>query len=230
MRLRVQGFTLIEISIVLAVVGLIITGVLLSGGTIFGRAGVSSLLASIKDLAAASRDFKARYGYFPGDLPNAQTYITTNGGVSAACNYPAGGTTGNGIVDTSLESDCSLEHLLKAGMLTKLDFDKANNHFVINSNAADGVRILLSYKSDTNENVIKISNLPCELALEIDRKFDSATNNNTPFLQGFVTGDSAVSIDRTTLATQTNPISAIANCIPGDDKSFDPVPTVMIKY
>ena len=215
MRLRAQGFTLIEIAVVLAIFGLIAAGVLITGGSVFGRAGVTSLLSSIKDLAAASRDFKTRYGYFPGDLPNAGNYIATNGGISPGCSYPIGGAVGNGIVDTPTENDCALEHLVKAGMVSKVDYNNALGKYVITSNVGAVVTVSLWFDSASNVNAVRVSNLPCEIALEIDRKLDSATTGNTPFSQGLVIAQDASGM-------------AISNCSPGAIN--DPVPALLIKY
>ncbi len=216
MRLRAQGFTLIEIAVVLAIFGLIAAGVLITGGSVFGRAGVTSLLSSIKDLAAASRDFKTRYGYFPGDLPIAGNYFTTNGGISPGCSYPIGGAVGNGIVNTPTESDCALEHLVKAGMVSKVDYNSALGKYVITSNVSAGVTVSLWFDSESNVNAVRVSNLPCEIALEIDRKLDSATTGNTPFSQpGSVIAQDASG-------------TPIAHCSPGAIN--DPVPALLIKY
>ena len=217
MRLRAQGFTLIEIAIVLAIFGLIAAGVLITGGSVFGRAGVTSLLSSIKDLAAASRDFKARYGYFPGDLPKAGDYITTNGGISPGCSNVLGGLLGNGLVDTAAESDCALEHLVKAGAASKVDYNSALGKYVITSGVGAGVTVSLWYDRASNVNAVRVVNLPCETALEIDRKLDSATTGNTPFNQGSVIAQDATGV-----------LIAGGNCSPG--ALNDPVPVLLIKY
>ena len=217
-------------AIVLLIAAIIGTGAMIAGRGVLARARLADLLANIKDLATASRDFKTRYAYFPGDLPNAGTYITSNGGISAGCIYAPSATAGNGIVDTSTESDCGLEHLLKAGLLTKLDYDSANGKYIIASPVGDGVRVFLSVNTATNENVVKISNLPCDVALEIDRKFDSTTTDNTPFLGGAVIAHGSVS---TTVAgvTTTNPDAPIPTCTSGGGAAtYDPVPTLMIRY
>ena len=205
---------MIEMAIVIVVIGLILGAVLISGSSVFGRAGVASLLSNIKDLATASRDFKTRYSYFPGDLPNAGTYITANGGISAGCTYSIAGNVGNGIVDTQTESDCALEHLVKAGVLSKVDYDPNTSKYFITSSVGAGVRLSLWYNPATNENVVRVSSLPCDVALEIDRKLDSATAN-TPFSQGVV------------LAWDTSG-AIIQTCISGSTN--DPVPALLIKY
>jgi prepilin-type N-terminal cleavage/methylation domain-containing protein len=208
----VQGFTLAELAIVLIIIGVLLTGVLMTGDTILARVRIASLLSSIKDLATASQAFKTRFGSYPGDLPNAATYITTNGGISAPCTYAIGGQVGNGLVDTATESTCALEHLVKAGFLTKVDFDGAN--YSINPTVANNVRLSLWSNTLTNENAVRISNLPCTIALEIDSKFDSATAA-TPFNQGWLTAQDGLG-------------AQIATCVPGG--ANDPVPTILIKY
>jgi prepilin-type N-terminal cleavage/methylation domain-containing protein len=213
MRIRSQGFTLMEIAIVLIIIGALLTGVMITGDAVLQRARFASLLSSIKDLANAAQSFKARYGYFPGDLPNANTVITGGGGVSVGCSNGPGGLMGDGLVDSATESDCALEHLVKAGSLTKAEY--RGGKYVLNSNIAAGVQISLWFNALTNENVIRISSLPCALAIDIDQKFDSTTSGNTPFNLGWVTAQDAGG-------------AQIATCTP--NVLHDPVSTVLLKY
>lgn len=166
-----RGFTLIEIAIVLTVISLVLGGVLIGGNALIERSRVASLLSKIKDLGVAARDFKARYGYFPGDFPNAGTYIIANGGISPGCNYAAGAGVGNGLVDAEMESSCALEHLVQAGLLSKVERDQAGN-YILNSGFGVG-QISLWFDGTTNENMIRITSLPCSIALELDRKLDN---------------------------------------------------------
>lgn len=210
------GFTLIEIAIVLAIIALITAAALVTGDSLFGRSGMASLLASIKDLAAASREFKVRYSYFPGDLPNAATYVTGNGGVSGGCHYATSGTVGNGIVDTAIESDCALEHLVKAGMLRGIDYDSASGRYAVAiNNWSTGTRVSLWFDPDSNVNAVRVSNLPCDVALEVERKLDSATSGNTPFTEGSVRARNAAN-------------ASIQTCSPGTTN--DPVAALLIRY
>jgi len=213
---RAGGFTLIEIAFALAIIVLIAGTVLLARDSLFGRAGTASLLASIRDLAAASREFKTRYGYFPGDLPNAATYITGSGGVSSGCNYAPGGAVGNGLVDTAAESNCALEHLVKAGMLRGVDYDPVLGRYVIAINVGTRAIVSLWYDPGSRVNAIRVSNLPCDIALEIDRRLDSATPGGaTPLGQGAVTGRDVAD-------------APIQTCVPG--ALNDPVPTLLVRY
>lgn len=228
MRRGASGFTLIELAIVVAIIGMIAAAIMLSGGGVFGRTGVASLLSNVKDLATASREFKARYGYFPGDMPNAGGFITANGGISEECNYAPGGRVGDGIVnDTETnpnppESDCALEHLVKAGFLSKVEYDASTRKYFIPSTVGAKVRVSLWFNETTRENAIRITNLPCDLALDLDRKLDSPSPDNRPFH-----GPGAVTARRYLGGGVTEPID---NCTVGNPAEYDPVPILLIKY
>jgi prepilin-type N-terminal cleavage/methylation domain-containing protein len=210
-----KGFTLIELAIVLAVAAIIIAGIIVTGDSVFGRAGVTSLLANTKDLATASREFKVRYGHFPGDLPKAGTYITGNGGLSGVCANDNGTSIGDGLVNSSTESNCAVEHLVKANMLTKAEYDSAAARYYIGVLGSTAESISLWFNSETNENVVRIRNVRCEVAQEMERKLDNATIDNTPFKGGAVTARDAAD-------------SVIESCSSGGTN--DPVPNLLIKY
>lgn len=200
------GYTLIEIAIVLVVVTLFLGGVFVGGAVVLKNARTATLLGQIKDLAAAARDFKSRYGYFPGDLPNASTFITTDGGVSAGCSYAVSASAGNGIVDTATERTCALEHLVKARMLNKVELSGGNYRIPHPFGEGD---VSLGFTSG-NENAVRVTNLPCEIALRIDDKLDNASG--TPFASGFVTSDSVT----------------VTTCAPGGVN--DPLAVLLVRY
>lgn len=206
------GFTLVELSIVMVVIALLIGSMYVGGSALIERGRVVALLAKIKDLGSAARAFKTQYGYFPGDLPNAGTLITANGGISAGCSYAAGGDVGDGLVSTETESTCALEHLIRAGLLTKADFDAATGSFVINSEFGSG-RVSLWSNSTTNENAIRITALSCSIALELDTKLDNPNAN--PLAGGFVVG-----LDST--------LAVINTCTSGG--ANDPVANLIVRY
>ena len=74
--MKCRGWTLIEIAIVLAVVGIIL-GIVAStsGKSLIGASHSQAVQASVKDLSEAIVRFRERYGYLPGDMPNASTRI-----------------------------------------------------------------------------------------------------------------------------------------------------------
>jgi len=65
------GFTLVEISIVLAVIGLIVGGILV-GQDLISAAGVRAQISQIEKYQTAVNTFRGKYGYLPGDM-NAST-------------------------------------------------------------------------------------------------------------------------------------------------------------
>jgi prepilin-type N-terminal cleavage/methylation domain-containing protein len=65
-----RGFTLIELSIVLVIIGLIVGGVL-TGQTLIAAAGVRAQISQIEKYNTAANTFFGKYGYLPGDIPSA---------------------------------------------------------------------------------------------------------------------------------------------------------------
>jgi prepilin-type N-terminal cleavage/methylation domain-containing protein len=67
-RSQTQGFTLIELSIVLVVIGLIVGGILV-GQSLISAAGVRATVSQIEKYNTAANTFREKYGYLPGDIP-----------------------------------------------------------------------------------------------------------------------------------------------------------------
>jgi prepilin-type N-terminal cleavage/methylation domain-containing protein len=86
------GFTLIELSIVLVIIGLIIGGVLV-GKNLITAAAARSTIAQIEKYNTAAETFKAKFGYLPGDI-NA-TAAATFGFVSRGAYAGEGDGNGN---------------------------------------------------------------------------------------------------------------------------------------
>lgn len=70
MRAKAQiGFTLVEMSIVLVIIGLIVGGVLV-GRDLIDAATIRAQIAQIEKFQAAVNTFRSKYGYLPGDIPD----------------------------------------------------------------------------------------------------------------------------------------------------------------
>ncbi|PKU26665.1 prepilin-type N-terminal cleavage/methylation domain-containing protein [Telmatospirillum siberiense] len=68
-----HGFTLIEMSIVLVIIGLIIGGII-KGQEVVNSARVKMQVAQIDAVRGAVYTFQDRYGYYPGDLTGRTTF------------------------------------------------------------------------------------------------------------------------------------------------------------
>ena len=112
MKTRLRGFTLVEVSIVLVIIGLLL-GSILAAQELIAGARLRSLLQQQDGLKAAYYGFFNRYRALPGDYARATTNI---GAVSANCN--AGNGNGDGRIEAgNNENTLVWEHLSRAGFL-----------------------------------------------------------------------------------------------------------------
>lgn len=88
------GFTLVELSIVLVIIGLIIGGVLV-GRDLIAAATVRAQISQIEKYNSAVNTFRGKYGYLPGDIPDP---YATQFGFAPRGQY-AGEGDGNGIIE-----------------------------------------------------------------------------------------------------------------------------------
>jgi prepilin-type N-terminal cleavage/methylation domain-containing protein len=166
---RNRGFTLVEISIVLVIIGLILGGVL-SARSVIRNAQTKDVIKAVGDMAIAAQQFRDRYGNWPGDLPSAGAAFAN---LTPACNG-TGGLYGNGVIDAA-EISCAIEELIRSSMLRG---EATAGTITLNGNviltltnrtpAASGVAGL-----PTNWiNVVRVQNIDCDIALQLDRALD----------------------------------------------------------
>lgn len=125
---RHGGFSLVELSIAIVVIALMVGGVL-SGRSMIRASELRSITTQHGQLLNAISAFREKYGYFPGDIPNATSYwgIAAGDGNNAACRVFESTTTAtcNGDGDGQIRSLTPgpeptrlFQHLSNAGLLS----------------------------------------------------------------------------------------------------------------
>lgn len=72
-QMRIAGFTLVEMSVVIVIIGLIVGGVSF-GNNMINRAKLGAVIAQIQEFKAGYDAFGSKYMGIPGDLSNASVY------------------------------------------------------------------------------------------------------------------------------------------------------------
>ncbi|MGH8769448.1 MAG: prepilin-type N-terminal cleavage/methylation domain-containing protein [Burkholderiales bacterium] len=191
-RKYTQGFTLIEIAIVLVIIGLLLGGIL-KGQELITSARVRNLIAQQDGVKAAFFGFQDRFRAFPGDYTAASTNIvgiSTTSGCGGAVN---GNGNGNGRIEPLAgglyENVLAWEHLSKAGFITGTYTCAAVegpttspvNPYGVNMQVVfDGIYGITS-TGPTRHNIKTGSQVPVDIIAEMDRKID----DGAPYTGGF---------------------------------------------
>lgn len=134
MKKNNEGFTLVELSIVLVVIGLIIGGVLM-GQDLIKSAETRALISQVQRYNVAVNSFIGKYNAIPGDFSEAQLYLSST----------AGQGNGDGIIgdNTAVPTDLSatnnaelayfFQHLSLANLIDG-SFDGTTTHIILNTN------------------------------------------------------------------------------------------------
>jgi prepilin-type N-terminal cleavage/methylation domain-containing protein len=118
-RSRFQdGFTLTELSIVLAIIG-VIAGGILAGETILEAAKIRSVVTDVNKFRTVVETFKQQYGGYPGDLRNAFQFFGADCGGDSAAPTGCNGN-GNDVIEGEDEGYRAWQHLALSGVLSNV--------------------------------------------------------------------------------------------------------------
>ncbi|MDB2414770.1 type II secretion system GspH family protein [Rickettsiales bacterium] len=109
---NISGFTLIEISMVIVIIGIILTGIF-TGQDIVRHAKLQNVISDFQSYGTAVQSFRLKYNGIPGDINDFSTYFT------ACANSVANDCDGNGnrIIAINDEDYVAWEHLWLAGFI-----------------------------------------------------------------------------------------------------------------
>lgn len=115
-----HGFTLIELSLVLVMLGLLVGGVLV-GRDLIKVSEIRAQISQIEEFKAAVNTFKVKYGYLPGDMPPSQAsqlgFFTLTGAFAGkGCGSNAYGNN-DGMINSTNELYVFWSHLSDAKLL-----------------------------------------------------------------------------------------------------------------
>jgi prepilin-type N-terminal cleavage/methylation domain-containing protein len=178
-RQKTQGFTLVEIAIVLVIIGLLLGGIL-KGQEMITQAKIKNVIADFSGISAAYHGYVDRYKKIPGDDPCAGGVV-----VAGTCGTTTGRWTGatagsgNGVVagkynsaTATDESRLWWDHLRRAGFVSGVGdnqpFNALSGQIGVQTGDAAGGVALAGFAGI----IICSANLPDKIAIAADTQMD----------------------------------------------------------
>jgi len=174
---KTQGFTLVEIAIVLVIIGLLLGGIL-KGQEMITQAKIKNLIADFSGISAAYHGYQDRYRKVPGDDGDANGRWTL--GIAA----PASGAFNDGSIAGGYASATANDesrlfwlHLRRAGFVAGTDqeqpFNAVTGKIGVQTGDTAGAAIFGGFSSI----IICSANLPDKMAIAVDTQMDDGQSN-----------------------------------------------------
>ncbi|HUQ76624.1 MAG TPA: prepilin-type N-terminal cleavage/methylation domain-containing protein [Burkholderiales bacterium] len=186
-RNKAQGFTLVEIAIVLVIIGLLLGGIL-KGQEMITQAKIKNVIADFSGISAAYHGYVDRYKKIPGDDPCAGGTVTVgNCGTTTGRWTGATAGDGNGIVagtyqtaTATAESRLWWDHLRRAGFVSGTGDQQPFNALtgMIGVQTGNAASPPVATLGGFTGIIICSANLPDKIALAADTQMDDGVPNN----------------------------------------------------
>ncbi|MFZ4540565.1 MAG: pilus assembly FimT family protein [Rickettsiales bacterium] len=117
MRTQQRAFSLVELSIVLVILGLLVGGIL-SGQALIRASELRAVVTEYNRHAVDTKTFRDKYFALPGDMANATSFWGRVGGGAGQCAAP------------NTDSDTGTLHATAMGTVRLVAADSSTNFFV----------------------------------------------------------------------------------------------------
>ena len=185
---RTQGFTLVEIAIVLVIIGLLLGGIL-KGQEMITQAKIKNVISDFSGISAAYHGYVDRYKRIPGDDPCAgagAALTVATCGTNVARWAGATGGNGNGIVAGKYnsvtpgdESRLWWDHLRRAGFVSGVGESQPFNALSgqLGVQTGDAAAPPAATLGGFSGIIICSANLPDKIAIAADTQMDDGVSN-----------------------------------------------------
>jgi len=176
-RHKAQGFTLVEIAIVLVIIGLLLGG-MLKGQEMITQAKIKNSIADFSGISAAYYGYQDRYRAIPGDDPGADTRWPASGALPAATKGNGNGVVagfynnGGAACAAGVEACSWWDHLRRAGFVAGSGVLQPTNAFAGQIGVQTGDNAGGTVLGGFSGLIVCSAGIPDKVAIALDTQMD----------------------------------------------------------